>query len=57
MTGEVISMQEYLERKTAPPPKREEITERLAQIALDQLLLQSEKHRLERQLFGPEQCE
>lgn len=41
-------MAEYLERKSAPSP--DDLSKQLAQIALDQLLLASEKHRLEHQL-------
>jgi hypothetical protein len=51
--GEVISMQDYLERRNGPTP--EDLKRRLADIALQQLLLASEKHRIERQLLGPEQ--
>lgn len=47
--GEVISMQDYLERKNGPT--REDISKRLADIALQQLLLASEKRRLETQLL------
>jgi hypothetical protein len=46
--GEVISMQDYLERKSGPT--QQDISKRLADIALQQLLLASEKHRLEAQL-------
>lgn len=46
--GEVIHIKEYLERKTGPT--REDVSKRLADIALQQLLLASEKIRLERQL-------
>lgn len=48
LPGNVISMSDYIERKTGPTT--EDITKRLARIALDQLLLASEKHRLEHQL-------
>lgn len=41
-------MAEYLERKSAPSP--DDLSKRLAEIALNQLLLASEKHRLEHQL-------
>lgn len=41
-------MAEYLERKSAPSPG--DLSKRLAEIALNQLLLASEKHRLEHQL-------
>ena len=50
--GEVISMKDYLERKAGPT--QEDIKKRLAQIGLEQLLLASEKHRLEKQLLGEE---
>lgn len=48
LPGNVISMSDYLERKAGPTT--EDITKRLAEIALQQLLLASEKHRLEHQL-------
>lgn len=48
LPGNVISISDYLERKAGPTT--ENITKRLAKIALDQLLLASEKHRLEHQL-------
>ena len=48
LPGNVIRMSDYLERKADPTP--EDITKRLAEIALQQLLLASEKHRLEHQL-------
>ena len=48
MTGEkpnnVIYIDEYLERKTKPTP--EDIRKRLANIAVEQMLLASEKIRL-----------
>lgn len=47
--GEVIYIDQYLERRTAP--SREDLTKRLAEIATQQLLLASEKHRLEAQLL------
>ena len=47
--GVVISMQDYLERKAGPT--KQDISKRLAEIALQQLLLASEKHRLEAQLL------
>lgn len=50
--GEVISIQEYLERKAGPT--KEDIKKRLAQIGLEQLLLASEKVRLQNQLLGEE---
>lgn len=43
--GEVVYISEYLERKNAP--STEDISKRLADIALQQLLLASEKHRLQ----------
>lgn len=46
--GEVISMQEYLERKAGPT--QEDIRKRLANIAIEQMLLASEKARLQQQL-------
>lgn len=46
--GEVIHIADYLEGKTQP--SRADISKRLADIALQQLLLASEKHRLEAQL-------
>lgn len=46
--GELISMAEYLERKTAP--SRQDISKRLADIAIEQMLLASEKLRLQEQL-------
>ena len=48
LPGNIISMSDYLERKNSPTT--DDITERLGQIALDQLLLTSEKIRLENQL-------
>lgn len=50
--GEVISMAGYLERQ-ANGIDREAIPERLAQIALEMLTLQSEKNRLEHILLAP----
>lgn len=50
--GELISMQGYLERK-AGEIDRDAIPQRLAEIALDMLTLQSEKNRLERILLAP----
>ena len=47
--GEVISMQEYLERKTAPTA--DDLRKRIAAIAIEQVLLGSEKARLEAQLL------
>ena len=41
-------MAEYLERKSAPSP--DDLSKRLAEIALNQLLLASEKRRIEHQL-------
>jgi hypothetical protein len=46
--GEVIVIAEYLERKLGPTTQ--DISKRLADIALQQLVLASEKHRLEHQL-------
>lgn len=46
--GEVISISEYLERKTAPTA--EDLQKRLASIAIEQMLLAGEKQRLEHQL-------
>lgn len=46
--GEVIHIKEYLERKAGPT--REDVSKRLAEIALQQLLLASEKIRLQGQL-------
>lgn len=51
--GEVIHIQEYLERK-ATEPQPNAVTQRLAQISLEMLLLQSEKNRLLNQLNGPD---
>lgn len=48
LPGNVISMSDYLERKAGPTT--EDITKRLARIAVDQMLLASEKQRLEHQL-------
>ena len=45
--GEVIRISDYLERKAAATDQAE-ISKRLADIALEQLLLQSERNRLER---------
>lgn len=50
--GEVISMAGYLERK-AGEIDRDAIPQRMAQIALEILTLQSEKNRLERILLAP----
>lgn len=51
--GEIIRIDEYLERKNGPTP--EDLKKRLAEIALQQLLLASEKRRIETQLLGPQQ--
>lgn len=48
--GEVISMDGYLERKAGETPP-DAIPQRLAQIAFEMLMLQSEKNRLEHLLF------
>lgn len=48
LPGNVISMSDYLERKAGPTI--EDIKKRLARIAVDQMLLASEKQRLEHQL-------
>lgn len=48
--GEVISMSDYLERKSKSAP--ESIQRRIAAISLEILLLQSEKTQLEKQLLG-----
>ncbi len=48
LPGNVISISDYLERKAGPTT--EDITKRLADIALQQLLLASERHRLLAQL-------
>jgi hypothetical protein len=48
LPGNVISISDYLERKAGPTT--EDITKRLAEIALQQLLLASERHRLNAQL-------
>lgn len=44
--GELISMQEYRERRAASAP--EDKTRRLAEIALEKLLLQSEENQIRR---------
>lgn len=49
--GEVIRIKDYLERK-AMETDPDAIKKRLAAIALEQLLLASEKHRLESILLG-----
>ena len=46
--GELIRIDEYLERKTGPTP--EDLRKRLAAIAIDQILLASERIRLQSQL-------
>lgn len=46
--GEVVSMAEYLERKNGP--SRLDLQKRLADIAIEQMLLASEKIRLQEQL-------
>lgn len=46
--GEVIRIADYLERKNGPT--QEDIRKRLAAIALEQLLLASERLRLQNQL-------
>lgn len=51
--GEVIRIDEYLERKHGPTP--DDLKKRLAEIALQQLLLASERTRIQNQLLGPEQ--
>ena len=51
--GEVIRIDEYLERKNGPTP--EDLKKRLAEIALQQLLLASERVRIQNQLLGPQQ--
>ncbi len=48
LPGNVISISDYLERKAGPTT--EDITKRLADIALQQLLLASERTRLLSQL-------
>ena len=48
MTGEVISMQAYLEKKAAPT--KADLQRRLAEIAVQRMVLASEKTRLEQQL-------
>lgn len=50
--GEVIRISDYLDRKAAETDPAE-ITRRLAEIGREVLLLTSEKHRLEAQLFQP----
>ena len=47
MSERVVYISDYLERKAAGTD-RSELTKRLADIALEQLLLQSEKNRIER---------
>lgn len=51
--GELIRIDEYLERKNGPTP--DDLKKRLAEIALQQLLLASERIRIQNQLLGPEQ--
>ena len=51
--AEVISMQDYLERKNGPTP--DDLKKRLAEIALQQLLLASERVRIQNKLLGPQQ--
>ena len=46
--GEVINMAEWLEKRAAP--KEDERTKRLAEIALERLLLQSEENQIRRTL-------
>lgn len=46
--GEVISIKDYLERKAGPT--RDDVSKRLGEIALQQLLLASERIRLQGQL-------
>ena len=46
--GEVINMQEFREKKAASLPEHK--TRRLAEIALEKLLLQSEENQIRRQL-------
>lgn len=48
--GEVISMAGFVERKAAQTDPQE-LTRRLADIALEMLLLQSEKNRIEHVLL------
>lgn len=51
--GDLINMQEYRERRAASLP--EDKTRRLAEIALEKLLLQSEENQIRRLLSeGPE---
>jgi hypothetical protein len=51
--GEVIHIAEYLERKTAPTA--EDLRKRIANIAIEQVLLGSEKARLQAQLEAMQQ--
>lgn len=51
--GEVIRIDEYLERRNGPTP--DDLKKRLAEIALQQLLLASERTRIQNQLLGPQQ--
>lgn len=51
--GELIRIDEYLERKNGPTPG--DLKKRLAEIALQQLLLASEKRRIESQLLDKQQ--
>ena len=44
--GEIINMQEWVERRETQPTKRE-IYKRLGEISMDILLLESERSRLE----------
>lgn len=46
--GELISMQDYLERRAGPTPQ--DLRHRLADIAIQQMLLSSERIRLTAQL-------
>ena len=51
--GDLINMQEYRERRAASLP--DDKTRRLAEIALEKLLLQSEENQIRRLLSeGPE---
>lgn len=51
--GELVNMEEWVERRETAPNKRE-IYKRLGEIAMDIILLESEKARLESLLWPNE---
>ena len=54
MTGEVIQLDGYRERPPITDQRRQRLRERIADIAVEICLLESEKQRLELMLEGDE---